>query len=271
MLRLSDLCGEEDSSDARIIACYDASAGWITGGGWFDSPEGSSEVYSDTGIARFGFVSDYNGNFEQQSDRSMFRFILDKLRFASYIYDSLDVSANKARLIGRGTLDGKGDHGFLISAIDGDMDGAGDDDKLRIKIWDLEDQGQIIYDNQSGSSNQSDPISGIQSGSIMINSGSTSSEEKLQGEWVSELEIYPNPFSHTTIIGFKVKESAGLDIHICDLSGKRIKSLFHGQVMANTHYRLEITASDDMQNGTYLIQFRTDNKHAVVRPLILLK
>jgi hypothetical protein len=55
----------------------------------------------------------------------------------------------------------------MLTAIDGDLTGGGGKDRFRIKIWN-KDTGAIVYDNQIGAGDDSDPQTTLGSGSIVI-------------------------------------------------------------------------------------------------------
>ncbi|MGH2499784.1 MAG: hypothetical protein ACRDF0_06830 [Candidatus Limnocylindria bacterium] len=71
---------------------------------------------------------------------------------------------------GSGTINGDGDYGFMLTAIDGQVNGGGGSDKFRIKIWDKETE-EVIYDNQMGDGDDAEPTTEIQGGSIVIHKG----------------------------------------------------------------------------------------------------
>jgi len=71
---------------------------------------------------------------------------------------------------GDGTVNGHGGYGFLLSAIDGQLNGGGGTDKFRMKIWD-KDTGFLVYDNQLGADDYADPTTVIGGGSIVIHKG----------------------------------------------------------------------------------------------------
>jgi hypothetical protein len=60
------------------------------------------------------------------------------------------VAGTKAQYKGKGTINGAGTYGFMLSAID---DGKGD--KFRIKIWDIA-TGSVVYDNLVGKPDDTD-------------------------------------------------------------------------------------------------------------------
>lgn len=68
---------------------------------------------------------------------------------------------------GTGTVNGAAGYRFRLNAIDGDQPGGGGIDKFRIKIWNANGSG-IIYDNQLGADENSDPITVLDGGSIVI-------------------------------------------------------------------------------------------------------
>ncbi|HUG16876.1 MAG TPA: hypothetical protein VMM78_17850, partial [Thermomicrobiales bacterium] len=58
-------------------------------------------------------------------------------------------------------------YGFMLTAIDGQVNGGGGTDTFRIKIWDLA-TGDIVYDNQLGDSDDADATTKLGGGSIVI-------------------------------------------------------------------------------------------------------
>ncbi|MCK4443265.1 MAG: hypothetical protein KAW09_01895, partial [Thermoplasmata archaeon] len=152
-----------------IVVIYDPSAGFITGGGWFESPAGA--LASDTsasGRAGFGFVSKYQKGADVPKGNAEFRFQAGDLKFKSESYDWLVIAGHKGMFKGTGEINGEGNYGFLISAIDGELPGGQGVDKFRIKIWD-KDTGEIIYDNNvEGGDDDADPTTPVIRGEIKI-------------------------------------------------------------------------------------------------------
>jgi hypothetical protein len=151
-----------------LLAVYDPNGGFITGGGWIDSPEGAyAPDLSLTGKATFGFVSKYKKGANKPSGVTEFQFKVADLNFHSDTYAWLVVAGPRAQYKGTGTINGTGNYGFMLTAIDGAIPGGGDFDKFRIKIWD-KDSDAVVYDNQMGADDDSDPATEIQGGSIVI-------------------------------------------------------------------------------------------------------
>jgi hypothetical protein len=138
--------GKENSQPAMtMVVVYDPSGGFVTGGGWIDSPAGAYTADpSLTGKASFGFVAKYKQGANVPDGNTQFQFKAGDLNFRSSSYEWLVVAGNKAQFKGEGTIKGQGSFKFMITA---DNDSP---DTFRIKIW-LEDNGveTVVYDNGS--------------------------------------------------------------------------------------------------------------------------
>jgi hypothetical protein len=164
---VSDSDGASDSQTFQFAVIYDPTGGFVTGGGWIDSPEG---VYAPdptlSGKANFGFVSKYKKGASVPTGNTEFQFKVADLNFKSTSYDWLVIAGSKAKFKGDGTINGDGSYGFMLSAVDGDS--KGDDDAFRIKIWDKDNGDIVIYDNQMGETDDSDATTALGGGSIVI-------------------------------------------------------------------------------------------------------
>ena len=56
----------------------------------------------------------------------------------------------------------------MISASDSAINGGGNDDKFRIKIWDKDNGDKILYDNNLGAEDDANPTTVLGGGSIVI-------------------------------------------------------------------------------------------------------
>ena len=157
------------ATDSRNFVVYDPAAGFVTGGGWIDSPPGAYTADpSMTGKATFGFVSGYEKGAAVPTGRTQFQFKAANLNFHNSSYDWLVVEGACSQFKGVGTINGTGKYGFMLTAIDGALPGGGGADKFRIKIWNRESGGGIVYDNQPGAGDGGDPTTTIGGGSIVI-------------------------------------------------------------------------------------------------------
>jgi hypothetical protein len=99
--------------------------------------------------------------------KTEFQFQVANLNFQSSAYEWLVVSGARAQFKGSGQIDGAGDYGFLLTAVDGQVTGGGGYDKFRIKIWDRA-SGAVVYDNQPGENDDAGVTTVLGGGSIVI-------------------------------------------------------------------------------------------------------
>jgi hypothetical protein len=163
---------DDDGSDTatyQYVVVYDPSAGFVTGGGWIDSPAGAYAADPLlAGRANFGFVSKYRRGATVPDGNTQFQFKAGNLNFHSTSYQWLVVAGARAQFKGVGTINGAGEYGFMLTAIDGQINsGSGGFDKFRIKIWDIDTEA-VIYDNQPGGADDASPTTTLGGGSIVI-------------------------------------------------------------------------------------------------------
>jgi Leucine-rich repeat (LRR) protein len=152
----------------QYVVVYDPEGGFVTGGGWINSPPGAYVANpSLTGKATFGFVAKYKKGATVPTGQTQFQFKVANLDFHSDTYQWLVVAGPQAKFKGVGTINGQGEYGFLLTAIDGQVSSSGGVDKFRIKIWDKA-TGEIVYDNQMGESDDSAAATELGGGSIVI-------------------------------------------------------------------------------------------------------
>ncbi|HET7456053.1 MAG TPA: MBG domain-containing protein [Gemmatimonadaceae bacterium] len=152
----------------QYVVVYDPNGGFVTGGGWINSPAGAyAPNPALAGKATFGFVSKYTNGATVPTGNTEFQFQEGSFNFKSTSYEWLTIAGARAQYKGSGTINGSGDYGFLLTATDGDVNGGGGSDKFRMKVWN-KSTGAIIYDNQTGSSDTADPTTLLGGGSIVI-------------------------------------------------------------------------------------------------------
>jgi len=148
-LTLCDAAGECDNADYQYVIVYDSAGGFVTGGGWIDSPVNENYIYMQVGgKATFGFVSKYKKGADVPEGNTEFQFKAGDLNFHSSHYKWLIVTgSNYAKFMGKGTINDEGINGdlyrFQIWASDNNPD------TFRIKIWWEDAEGEhVIYDNR---------------------------------------------------------------------------------------------------------------------------
>ncbi|HMB64330.1 MAG TPA: PKD domain-containing protein, partial [Eudoraea sp.] len=106
-IHATDACDETSTLSYQYVVVFDPSSGFVTGGGWFESPMGA--YYQDatlTGKANFGFVSKYKKGQSVPDGNTEFQFQTANLNFKSTSYDWLIVAGTKAMLKGNGNING---------------------------------------------------------------------------------------------------------------------------------------------------------------------
>ena len=164
-LSITDNAGRTAGASFQFVVVFNPAGGFVTGGGWIDSPAGAYAADPTlTGPANFGFVSKYKKGANVPTGNTNFQFQAGDLHFQSASYDWLVVAGqDRAKFKGAGTINGAGDYGFLLTAVD-DPDG----DAFRIKIWDKNDGDAVVYDNKLGSGEGSYGGTSLGGGNIVI-------------------------------------------------------------------------------------------------------
>ena len=162
---VTDDDGGSDSKTCGFVVVFDPDGGFVTGGGWINSPAGAYPADPGaSGRANFGFVSKYKKGATVPTGSTEFQFQTGNLNFHSDVYQWLVVAGTKAQYKGTGAVNGVSGYSFMLTATDASPD------KFRIKIWKTVD-GTIVYDNQIGSGDTTDPTTSLAGGSIQIHKG----------------------------------------------------------------------------------------------------
>jgi PKD repeat protein len=167
-LTVTDDDGGSDTEEFLFAVIFDPTGSFVTGGGWINSPLGAYALNPAlTGKASFGFVSKYLKGATVPSGNTQFQFQAGDISFHSTAYEWLVIAGARAQYKGTGMINGAGVYGFMLTAIDGQVNGGGGVDRFRIKIWDI-GTGMIIYDNQMGSADDGAVLTALTQGSITI-------------------------------------------------------------------------------------------------------
>lgn len=141
-LTVEDYFGRTDWETFQYVVVYDPGCGFATGGGWINSPE---EAYTSdpslTGKANFGFVSKYKKGHTIPTGNTQFNFQEADLNFHSDNYLWMMIVGPYAIYKGTGTINNDGDYDFIVTVFDGG------DDMFGIKIWDNNNEDEVIYDS----------------------------------------------------------------------------------------------------------------------------
>jgi PKD repeat protein len=152
-----------------FIVVYDPEGGFVTGGGWIHSPPGAYPADPImTGSAEFGFVSKYKKDATAPMGETEFEFEVAGLHFHSDTYEWLVIAGAQAMFRGSGTVNGEGDYGFMLTAVDEKLTPSTNEDLFRIKIWDKNDNDALVYDNEMDDEEDARPDTALGGGSIVI-------------------------------------------------------------------------------------------------------
>ena len=162
--------GSGEAVTEEYVVVYDPIGGFVTGGGWIDSPPGAHVANPNDlgGKANFGFVSKYKKGQQTPTGNTEFQFKAGNLNFHSDSYEWLVIAGHKAMYKGNGTINGDGNFGFMLSAIDEKLTPSTDVDMFRIKIWDKDKGDVVVYDNQMSAADDADPTTAIAGGQVVI-------------------------------------------------------------------------------------------------------
>lgn len=168
-VRGTDAAGNIGRESCTSLVVFNPTDGWVAGAGGITSPPGAYALNpSLTGKAIFGFYSKYQKGKSVPIGLTDFYFnAANKFNFYSDNYEWLLILGNRAQYKGTGEINGKGNYGFILTAIDGQFNRGKGVDKFRIKIWDKA-TGQTIYDNKMGAPDGDDPPTQVDWGFITI-------------------------------------------------------------------------------------------------------
>jgi PKD repeat protein len=150
----SDDDGGSASRTFAYVVVYDANAGFVTGGGWIQSPAGAYIADpTATGHANLSFVVRYERGAATPTGQTQFNLQAGSFRFESTSFDWLVIAGARVQYKGGGTVNDVAGYGFLVTAVDGKINGGGGVDKFRIKVWrtaTATTPETLVYDNVLG-------------------------------------------------------------------------------------------------------------------------
>jgi hypothetical protein len=154
-IRGTDAAGNTSAPTCILVVAFDATAGFVTGSGWIDSPASACPSFcrGAAGRAQVSFMSRYQKGASIPTGQTSFEFQAGKLRFKSSSYRWLVVNGHGAvaQYEGTGSVNGVNGYVFRLTVYDAALTGVGSDG-IRMKIT---DSTRVIYDNKAGSSNDS--------------------------------------------------------------------------------------------------------------------
>jgi hypothetical protein len=195
-----------------------------------------------TGRANFGFVSKYKKGKSVPDGNTEFQFHAVDINFHSTSYDWLVIAGHKAMYKGTGIINGDGNFGFQLSAIDADLTPSTDIDLFRIRIWDKDNNDALVYDNKVGESDpNADPSTALGGGNIKIHQ-QKGLNKPLSESIIREIPFsysvsqnYPNPFNPSTIFSYDLPLTSRVEIIIYNMLGQVVERSFIKSQPAGQH------------------------------------
>ena len=145
----------------------------VTGGGWFLPPAGAyTAAPTLKGKAALNFVVQRKRDASGPTGNVEFHWNAAEVRFHASHLEVLVVEGARATFRGTGILKGPDRKGgdrlaFQVSVVDGQLADGGTD-RVRIKIWAMDDDKMVIYDNQPGDPDDADPTTELGGGGFVI-------------------------------------------------------------------------------------------------------
>lgn len=149
----------------------------------------------------------------------------------------------------------------MVSAIDGQINGGGGEDKFRIKIWDKNDGNTVVYDNQINSAENADATTVLGGGSIVIHEVKATPPGKTKSGFITtaiapvfelaDLKVYPNPFNDRLKFEFVSPNAVQAKIDIYDMTGRMVQTVFDNLVEGGVLYNAEFKP-DAVISGMYI-------------------
>jgi hypothetical protein len=154
------------SSTFSPVVVFDPNGGSMNADGWFNAPLGSLPG-NPAFIGKIHFES--NVKYEQGSTvpTGTAKVNLPGKDFVANSLTYLTISGSGLQVGGAGTINNAGSYGFLLTGIDGKLDGKTMPDKVRIRIWN-QATGAVICDSQMNAPNSASPAIVLGGGTINI-------------------------------------------------------------------------------------------------------
>ncbi|HEX8529188.1 MAG TPA: T9SS type A sorting domain-containing protein, partial [Cytophagales bacterium] len=267
---LTDACGAQATGTYEYVMVNAPADGFITGGGWINSPAGALIGSAAMGKASFSFDAKYNPATGLSSGSATFDFPAGALGFASTRIDWLVVAGAKAWIKGVGTVNGVSGYRFLLSAADSELNGYRNVDTFRMQIWNQ--NGTLVYDSQANAPRNAPAAQVIAGGSIVVHKQkdeavTAASSNRLAnggtgaGKVSLGLKAYPNPSAGRFTVTANETLTTDAQVTVLDLQGRPV---YRGVLAADGGRTLEVNLAGK-QTGLYVVQVQAGGQREVIR------
>jgi uncharacterized protein (UPF0218 family) len=137
-------------------------------------------------------------------------------------------------------------------------------DKLRIVIWDKNDDDKIVYDNLTPQKIQ---------GAIVMHNRIIIAKDGEEDFIITPVEFaleqnYPNPFNPATTINYSIPEAGNVEMRVYDILGNEVATLVN-ETRVPGNYSVVFDASS-FASGIYIYTLRT-NTFVETKKMMLMK
>ncbi|GAB3195244.1 hypothetical protein GCM10027293_05070 [Pontibacter aydingkolensis] len=272
-LDFEESCLKPTTTDySQQMVIYDPEAGYVTGNGELAAPANFSNKK-----LTYSFSVRYPNQHSRQPVGSLHVMLGDMGNMVSKTLDWLVIDGNRAAIQGTAAIKGKGNYRFVATLMDGGSAGPNDaGDGMRLQVWDSNAHGKLIFDNHSAGSGKLDlmqHLPAIEKGQIIINGSNSklaaNGKNKLEHDagTAAELTAYPNPFSTTTTIRFKVSESGLYEAALYDAKGAFVCNLQSVNANASETLELKVDGSK-LKEGLYFVRLTGNGSVQTVKLLL---
>jgi len=155
-----------------------------------------------------------------------------------------------------------GDEGLTMDVVEGFTNG----EEIRLLFWDPVHEWEL---EMSVEFRQGNDLLYRTNAIIVVDAtlDVKDSEQTIQPYEFTLESIYPNPFNSTAIITYSLAMKSVINLSIFDLAGRKIKTLFSGELNAGKHNA--ILNGSNLPNGIYLIVLESENYRVVNRAVLI--
>jgi hypothetical protein len=95
-------------------------------------------------------------------------------------------------------------------------------------------------------------------------------KEEISSVPFAQIQNYPNPFTESSFVSFRLKEPADVTLQLFDISGKLITKLMDAQACSRGKHVTKIDADKlKLKPGAYILKLSTEKEQMIVRILFV--
>ncbi len=138
----------------------------------------------------------------------------------------------------------------------------------------FEDIDEYSFDNSLSDTNATLIVPVLDDGIITVSANTFIGDNSVRPSEFELSQNYPNPFNMETTIMFSLEEAGHVDLVIYDILGKRVSTIFSGDVEAGENRVVwdgRESAGKEQPSGVYFYRLKTMRGESVTKRMTLLK